>query len=109
MVNIQHFLSTKIIKYIQVRHLNQCNLDNYQFFQLTAFLGEIIEFYFQKGNFLENLMPTFNEETKNKALILKMQLPTEQRVHCVKSVQIRSFFWPYFPAEYGEKPVAICK
>ena len=32
-----------------------------------TFLGEIIELYLQYGNFLENLMPTLNKETKNKA------------------------------------------
>ena len=53
-VNIQHFLSTIIIKKIQVSHLNECNFDNYQFFSLMTFLGEIIELYLQKGTFLEN-------------------------------------------------------
>ena len=29
-----------------------------------TFLGEIIELYLQKGNFLENLMPFLNKEAK---------------------------------------------
>ena len=37
------------------------------FFPVMTFLGEIIEIYLQKGNFLENLIPTLNKETKRKA------------------------------------------
>ena len=46
-VSTQHFLSTKIIKNIQIQHLNECNFENYQFFPRMAFLGEIIELYLQ--------------------------------------------------------------
>ena len=41
------------------------------FFPVMTFLGEIIEIYLQKGNFLENLIPTLNKETKRKASMLK--------------------------------------
>ena len=37
-----------------------------------TFLGEIIELQLQWGNFLENLMPALNKETKNKAWMLKI-------------------------------------
>ena len=66
-VSIQHFLSTKIIK-------NKCNFDNFQFFPLITFLGEIIELYLQQSNFLEILMPTLNRETENKASMLKIDV-----------------------------------
>ena len=47
--NIQRFFSTKIIKNIQILHLNECNFDNYQFFPLMTFLGllNFIELYLQ--------------------------------------------------------------
>ena len=48
-----------------------------------TFLGEIIELYVQYGIFVENLIPTLNKETKNKALMFKMQLTTEQYVFVV--------------------------
>ena len=48
-----------------------------------TFLGEIIELYLQYGIFVENLIPTLNKETKNKALMFKMQLTTEQCVFVV--------------------------
>ena len=38
------------------------------------FLGEIIELYLQWSNFLENLMPTLNKETKNKPSMLKIDV-----------------------------------
>ena len=53
-VNIQHFHSTKIIKYIEILLLNECNFDNYPFFPLMIFFGDIIELYnmvvFEKFN-----------------------------------------------------------
>ena len=73
-LNIQHFLSTKIIENIQIYHLNECNFDNYQFFQLMTFLGEIIELYLQQDNFLDNLMRTSNKETENKDSVLKIDV-----------------------------------
>ena len=39
-----------------------------------TFLGEVIELYLQEGNILENLMPTLNKETKNKASVLKIDI-----------------------------------
>ena len=33
---------------------------------ITHFLVEVMELYSQYGNFLENLMPTLNKETKVK-------------------------------------------
>ena len=47
-----------------------------------TFLGEIIEFYLQQ-NFLENLMPTLNKETKKESLMLMMQLITKQHFFVV--------------------------
>ena len=52
-VYIQHFLSTKIIKYIKISHLNEFNFDSYQFFPLMTFLGEIVEVCLQYGSVLE--------------------------------------------------------
>ena len=46
-VNIQHFLSTKITKNIQIYCLNEFNFDNYQFAPLITIFGGIIELYLQ--------------------------------------------------------------
>ena len=63
-VNIQHFLSTKLIKNKQIYHLNECNFDNLHvqktikiiknliliinwLFSIMTFLGEIIQLYLQ--------------------------------------------------------------
>ena len=62
--NIQHFVSTKIIKYIQIYLIDECIFDNYPFFLLIIFWGEIIKLYLQQGNFLQNLMSALNKETK---------------------------------------------
>ena len=56
-----------------------------------TFLREIIELYLQQGNFLETLMLTLTKKMKNKALILKMQLITEQRVFVVKTYYKTSY------------------
>ena len=75
--NVGYWLSKLDILFCgtPVQHLNECNFDNYQFFPLTTFLGEIIGLYLQTSNFLENLMPilkNLNKETKNKASMLKI-------------------------------------
>ena len=49
-----------------------------------TFLGDIIELYLQKGNFLENLMPSLNKEAK-KPSMLKMQLTTEQSLFVLQN------------------------
>ena len=46
--------------------VNESNFDDYSFFPLMSFLGEIVELYLQWNNFLENLKPTVNKETKVK-------------------------------------------
>ena len=46
-VNIQNFLMTKVVKHIQILKLNECDFDNYPFFPLITFLGEIIKLYLQ--------------------------------------------------------------
>ena len=47
-----------------------------------TFLGEIIVLYWQ---YFENLMPSFNTDTENKASVFKMQLTTGQRIFVVKT------------------------
>ena len=93
-VSTQHFLSTKIIKNIQIQHLNECNFENYQFFPRMAFLGEIIELYlqyrssacfftlrgeklFKKGQFQGhlkqlNLEPNLGKKTSQKYIYIYM-------------------------------------
>ena len=46
-VNIQHFLSTKITKNIQIYCLIEFNFDKYEFVPLITIFGEIIELYLQ--------------------------------------------------------------
>ena len=58
------------MKYIQIKHLNECNFDNYQFFPLMTFLGESIGLYLQWDYFLENLMPTLNKEMEKQSFIV---------------------------------------
>ena len=93
-VSTQHFLSTKIIKNIQIQYLNKCNFDNYQFFPRMAFLGKIIELYlqyrsstcfftlrgaklFKKGQFQGhlkqlNLEPNLGKKTSQKYIYIYM-------------------------------------
>ena len=73
--NIQHFLSIKTFKNIQISHLNECNIHSYQFFSLMTFLRKTIENLLTTGYFLKNIMPTLNnlnKETKNKASMLNL-------------------------------------
>ena len=70
MSNFEH-KSSNIYKYNTLVS-SKCNFDNYPFFSLLTFLGEIIELYLRYGNYLENVMPTLHKETKNKASMLKI-------------------------------------
>ena len=63
-------------------------------------MREIIELYWQWGDFLKYLMPTLNKETKSKASVLKMQLTTEH-VFVVKTY--------YKTSSYLEVKEAFCR
>ena len=73
------------MKYIQIKHLNECDFVNYQFFPLMTFMGEITELYLEQVNFFEILVPISNKETKIQSFNVKDKLVPEQRVFVAKS------------------------
>ena len=93
----------KIIKNIQIQHLNQCNSDHYPFFSTNDLLGRNFKLFLQQGNFLENLIPALNKETKNKALMLKIDASCYFHI-LPPDVYLQGF--PYWGGWWGSSPTS---